>query len=218
MSQRLSGWVFVAIAVFVTANDVCVSTAQGQMFGARQFGRTLSPQPRPGIGASVGTLRNQRFVRGNRGRASFVGTDRAETRQFVGLQQAGAQTSIRSAVAGITDSSGSSFDANRPFVRSTGERPYDPRLVIAFQHTRPDSNVIEQQIRNRLQRFQAPIDVSVADRTATLYGEVASVRDRELAQILTSFQPGISAVRNELTVADDTIEDLPAPRRQEAFP
>ncbi len=46
----------------------------------------------------------------------------------------------------------------------------------------------------------APIQVSVANRTATLRGSVASADDRSLAELVASFEPGIDQVQNELTV------------------
>jgi osmotically-inducible protein OsmY len=45
-----------------------------------------------------------------------------------------------------------------------------------------------------------PMEVSVQGATATLRGVVASARDREMAELLVRFEPGISTVRNELTV------------------
>ena len=59
------------------------------------------------------------------------------------------------------------------------------------------------------------IQVSMQGRTAVLTGSVASDRDRKLAQGLALLEPGISAVQNELVVADaaSTGEELPAPRR-----
>jgi osmotically-inducible protein OsmY len=59
------------------------------------------------------------------------------------------------------------------------------------------------------------IQVSMEGRTAVLTGSVASDRDRKLAEGLALLEPGISAVQNELVVADAASkgEELPAPRR-----
>jgi hypothetical protein len=56
--------------------------------------------------------------------------------------------------------------------------------------------------------------VSVEGATATLRGEVASERDRTLAERLVLFEPGIDSVRNELKVRSPSkgpAEYLPPP-------
>jgi len=58
------------------------------------------------------------------------------------------------------------------------------------------------------------IQVAMQGRTAVLTGSVGSDRDRKLAAGLALLEPGISAVQNELVVADAPSrgEELPAPR------
>jgi osmotically-inducible protein OsmY len=46
-----------------------------------------------------------------------------------------------------------------------------------------------------------PIQVSFVDGTAVLRGVVATPHDRELAEQWMLLEPGVRAVRNELTVA-----------------
>jgi hypothetical protein len=136
-----------------------------------------------------------------------------ESRSFVGSQQAGTGTAIRSAVAAANSSRDVVTDANRPFRRAAPNRPYDARLAIGFDYIAPPIEDVEQRITDHLRVLPASLEVSVDGRTATLRGEVASRTVRDLAEILTRFQPGISAVQNELQVAHGRADDPPVPRR-----
>jgi hypothetical protein len=76
---------------------------------------------------------------------------------------------------------------------------------VAFDVTRPPEEAVAQNLTHLLQvspelRSNSRIDVSVAGRVATLRGEVASERDRSLAEKLVLFEPGIDSVKNELKV------------------
>ena len=55
------------------------------------------------------------------------------------------------------------------------------------------------------------IEVLVAGRTATLRGAVASARQRELAEIVARFSPGIFQIQNELTVRPPPAVAPPVP-------
>ncbi|MHB9080346.1 MAG: hypothetical protein ACYC3X_22965 [Pirellulaceae bacterium] len=57
-------------------------------------------------------------------------------------------------------------------------------------------------------------------RTATLRGEVPSAADRDLAELLLTFEPGISTIQNELRVNPDLqeSEDSLAAIRQRQTP
>jgi hypothetical protein len=96
---------------------------------------------------------------------------------------------------------------------------YEPRLSIAFDVTRPTEEVVAQNLVQLLAAspgFQSAvrIEVSVAGAIATLRGEVASERDRSLAERLILFEPGIDSVRNELKVTRPSQapgEYLPSP-------
>ena len=52
--------------------------------------------------------------------------------------------------------------------------------------------------------MDSPIEVSVANRKATIRGAVASEADRRRAEILATFEPGVSAVVNDLQLVDAT--------------
>ncbi|MCA9073493.1 MAG: BON domain-containing protein [Planctomycetaceae bacterium] len=76
-----------------------------------------------------------------------------------------------------------------------------PRTKVSSPLLSDPAQRIEAQLAKTLGNGSpVPIRVSVENRTATLAGAVASTRDRELAELLTSFEPGIDQVRNQLSV------------------
>ena len=88
----------------------------------------------------------------------------------------------------------------------------------------PDTTLAAQRALETLARSPqlsgtSRIAVSVAGRTAILQGEVPSAADRELAEILLTFEPGISAIQNELQVnplLQETEDSLSAMRERQA--
>jgi hypothetical protein len=209
----------VVVACVLMLASVLTDQVDAQMFGARQVGRPLSRQAGPGAGAAlenqgVGTLRNQRFLRGNRSARNFVGTDRTDA-EFIGAQQAGAGINVRSAVTSVNTGSGDG-QVNQPLTRGGANSLYEPRLTIGFPYDGPPREPLLGRLSERLQRQVGPqVAVSLAGRTATLRGAVGSAEERELAELLTSFEPGISDVQNDLRVVDGMTEAMtptpPAP-------
>jgi len=186
--------------------------AEAQMFNKRSGSSVLAQDPlgtsAGGSGSAtggVGTLNfNERFIRGNRRSDTFVGGDARDRKGFVGSQQGGQTGRVRPVV--IVPRS-SAPDANRTAsaARRTRSGVYEPRLSIAFDVTRPAEEEVAQNLVRLLTAspgFQSTdrIEVSVAGAIATLRGEVASERDRSLAERLILFEPGIDSVRNELKV------------------
>jgi osmotically-inducible protein OsmY len=96
---------------------------------------------------------------------------------------------------------------------------YEPRLRVGFDVPQPVEGEVQAQLTNLLRscphlRQTSPIEVLLEGRTATLRGAVASERDRILAQQLILFEPGISQVKNELTVRPaDSPPPSPPPHR-----
>jgi osmotically-inducible protein OsmY len=180
------------------------------MFGPRTFGRTLRPQPSPGVSGSVGVLRNQRFVRGNRQRTDFVGADRVDARQFVGLQQSGTAGAVRSAVAGLA-AGDTSTAVNQPRRSAPAQRPYDPRLEVGFAFPQSSAETVESRITRQLASRLPGIEVAVLERTAILRGVVASEEDRQLAELLAGFESGVSRVENQLRVVGSRGAPPPPP-------
>jgi len=206
--------------------------AEAQSFSRRSGTSVLAKDP---LGTSdagsssatggVGTLNfNERFIRGNRRTGSFVGGDSRDRKGFVGSWQSEQTGRVRPVV--ITPRS-SAPDANRTAsaARRTRSGMYEPRLSVAFDVTRPTEEAVAQNLVRLLAASSAfpptsRIEVSVADATATLRGEVASERDRTLAERLILFEPGIDSVRNELKVKrplqapGEYLPPLPAPKDQ----
>ncbi len=204
--------VFAALAMISLDN---LPTATAQMFGPRSLGRTIRPQPAPGLTGNVGMLRNQRFIRGNRQRTDFVGSDRAETRAFVGMQQSGVASSVRSAVTGGLGDNDTSRQVNQPIRRASAQRPYDPRLEIGFDYLAQPPTDVAAEVTRQLSSLTAGVSVSMEGRTAILRGVVASAEERQMAEYLASFEPGVSNVRNELAVAGDKeVIPPPSPRQE----
>ncbi len=80
-----------------------------------------------------------------------------------------------------------------------------PQLEISFAYSAPPAEQLPAVLRQRLAECPqlhatSPIEVSLAGRTAIVRGTVASAQDRFLAQQLLLFEPGISAVQNELRI------------------
>ena len=194
--------------------------AQAQLFGRpRTIGRPLSRSAGPGSldQEGVGTLTgNERFIRGNRGRAAFVGADLVETQSFVGSQQARTSGTIVSSTAGVEPAPDTSQRINRPLTAARSGQMYLPKIVINTNHISADLKAdLNQWVTTRVQLAvnlvsTSGISASVEGRTAILRGVVGSDEERRLVETLVSFEPGISTVRNLLqTPAPDPPEIRP---------
>lgn len=205
--------------MFVSRLSVClaclvwllaVEGLQAQMFGSRPAGSVLSNNAlgtadTSGVTGGVGSVKfNERFIRGNRRPGDFVGRDARERKGFVGTQQGGQSRRARPVVTGrVQGAPDANRTASHPGAHGSG--PAEPRLSVAFPVTPPTGEEVAASLARQLQAspgFQATsrIEVSVEDGRATLRGEVASARDRTLAEQLALFEPGIDSVRNELKV------------------
>ena len=204
VSNPMKRWLFPVLVL--TAFAVVPRDAEAQLFGERNLGRSsLSRRMRPGSAEDAGTLTgNERFIRGNRSRRAFVGTDTQDVNGFVGSEQATATGNVTSTTTGLQPPPDRSDAINKPLPARSPTSMYYPRLEIRFDVPRPQS-VRPTVISQRLEESEAfrqlgEIQVSVSGPTATLQGEVASESDRQLAALLASFEPGIDRVQNNLTV------------------
>lgn len=181
--------------------------AQAQLFGNRRSARSQARR-RAGAGSAAGTgtmQGNERFVRGNRGRNSFVGSDTGDVRRFVGSEQATTTGRILSTTTGLRSEQDPSARINQPFPQSAGNARYYPKLVLDFDLATEANRNSSAEISGRLEESESlqqlgVIAVSVVDGKATLRGEVPSESDRKLAEILVGFEPGIVVVQNDLSV------------------
>jgi len=200
--------------------------AGAQMFGSRQTGRPLARRPQPGMNnqeqEDVGTLRGtERFIRENRRPADFVGPDIRELDRFIGLLQATIQAQTNSAVEDIRRRVDRSETINQPVEQTSDEGMYSPKIDVnlstELNPVEPPAavaNALKTLARSPQLSGASRIAVSVEGRTATLQGEVPSSTDRELAELLLSFEPGISSIENRLQVnaqlqpGEDSIQAL----------
>jgi osmotically-inducible protein OsmY len=188
-----------------------------QMFGNRSLGRPLTrPSQRARTGQATGTedvgqiLGTERFLRGNRSTRDFVGSDARDRTSFVGEQSAEVSGPVVSAVRDLRPQR--EVNVNQTLRRPNASQLYYPRLRVSFDYQLLPNQSVNERIQQQLWRtetlqLRSPIEVSVADGTATLRGTVAAARDREMVALLVQFEPGISAVRNELVVQSP----VPAP-------
>lgn len=162
-----------------------------------------------GIGLGAGAVAGQppagfeRFMRGGRSARDFVGTDSQERRTFVGQETAEIRGSIRSAVSDLRAQR--EVNVNQPARQARGKKMYNPRLAVRFEYRTVSGPELSERIARQLElteslRLPQPLQVSVEGGTATLRGVVASEHDREIAELLVRFEPGISSIRNELKV------------------
>ena len=198
---------------FGTSYGSPFGTPYGSPFGMASgspFGSPFGVQGGAGGGgagstASGGSLLrgNERFIRGNRRSGDFVGNDLRARRGFIGSPQGGATQAVAPAAASVRvpRSADVNTEPATSVNRATGV--YQPRVVLGFEVPRASSQAISAEVARQLAAIPGlhPTDrivVSVEAGTATLRGAVASERDRSLIEKLILFEPGISAVRNDL--------------------
>jgi hypothetical protein len=164
---------------------------------------------------SVGTMVDEdaRFIRGNRDPSNFVGADTGEAERFIGAQQSGLGEVIEAAIAEGLESEVAE-DANQVAEPVVPPRTLlnAPRLQVGFTSPLPAVDNLNATVEARLQQTlelsdSGRVEVLVEDRVAILRGTVPSERDRKMAGLLAGFEPGISRVRNELTVASSGPSD-----------
>jgi hypothetical protein len=204
------------------------SDARGQASGSSRLGEALSVQSTSGAAQSledVGTVQgSERYLRKNRRPTDFVGSDAREARRYVGALQARARGTVTPITQGLTRRVDRAESMNQPLLPTRRGTAYHPRLEISFEATPtaaadlPSRRAPDTLVRSPRLSGPSRIAVLMAERTAILQGEVPSEEDRALAEILLSFEPGISAIQNELQVNPDLTESadsLSALRRQQ---
>lgn len=198
------------VTVHGDAESTAKTTVQGTLtegstMAGGSSGDTLSKALESKSQSTADKLKSGRFLKENRRSGEFVGTDAGERREFVGAQEASGISRVRSSTSGLRVKK--SREANVEF-RAASERRnamYDPRLVIAFNVNRKSPRVIQASLQQHLagsrhSRWADTVSVSVRGDTAVLSGKVASSHDREMAELVLMFEPGVAKVENRLTV------------------
>lgn len=193
----------------------CAATAQAQMFGPRQLGGMLSRQQGPGAlsNPAAPAVNNpggqitgaERFVRGARQATDFIGTDSGDRRGFVGMRQARNRAILADPANGLRPRPEQNLNPAAPMNENGPATMYPPRYTLATNLSGPEPSAVEASLQRHLRelpgvRWTSPLEVTVDGRTAILRGAVASERDRELAEALVQFEPGISEIQNDLEI------------------
>ena len=148
---------------------------------------------------------NTRFVRGNRSRQDFVGSNRTDLSGFVGAGQALGVGRVPSATDSLRIET-SKAKINRPLPLQPAKGMYYPRLEFDFEKASLQEELLREspagkEASDRVAQFSAgSANVTMSGSTAILRGTINSVRTSELLEQLLSFEPGIDRVKNELVV------------------
>lgn len=162
------------------------------------------------LGTTTGGIQaNGRFVRGNRPRGEFVGSNRTELSGFVGAGQAIGVGRVLTAAENLKlESSGARV--NRPVPPQPTKGMYYPKLSLDWDDRR-DAEVIRElpsrmEIEARVVRsLGEQISVRMDGSTAIVRGIVSSEKASELIEQLLRFEPGVDTVRNELQISNESI-------------
>lgn len=184
-------------------------SADAQLFGPRDVGRNTRGN-QLSDSATAGTVtEDRRFVRGSRSADNFVGADRQEASAFVGSTQTVNDGEVTTAVEGLREQPAARV--NR-MAMETRQGMYRPRLRIGFSLRRPNRDGMQSHARHSFDRISQPlhelsgergfrINHVPRERVATLTGTVPTEHDRQIAELLASFEPGVETVKNDLQVA-----------------
>lgn len=107
------------------------------------------------------------------------------------------------------------FGQNQLNNNANQQKPIRVSLRLGFTYAGPPPAAVSRQFARRLRRLPnlpsaKSIKVEMDGRTAVLQGAVESERERDLIARLVLLEPGVSDVRNEMTLATD-LELIPPP-------
>lgn len=209
-TKRTCFWLALAA---LSASALIADLAHAQLF---------RPQNRFGGGRRAAQLNQEagslsgreRFLRANRRASDFVGGDSRDNVGFVGATESGRRATPTRIEAQTTDRSAS---INRPAPVAQAGRIYPPRLTVAFAVSAASGIA-----PSTLDRIQATlVDRGLVERqglavrsngsSLVLNGTAPSDHQRRLAELLASFEPGVSRVENRLRVRGRSVEELRRP-------
>ena len=195
------------VGFLLTDVSLAQNTGSAGLFGNRSVGagsisagqRNFGSNRTTGGGASGEPASGERFSRDNR-QGRFVGSDSGDLQNFLS-QAAGAR--------GPNAAGGRGGQNRQGFNRGGQQQP--ARLIratlrVAFSYPPRNTAAASKKLASRINVSRAiqpvvPVEVTISNRTATLRGVVATANGRDLAVRLVLLEPGISRVKNELTVA-----------------
>lgn len=219
-------WFRMTLGTFLATVLVQQERTYAQLIGNRPVSSpTSSSQQRPannlntpGMGSGLNggisplsptlTLQNgpKRYLRGNRSRLDFVGSNRTDLSGFVGSEQALGVGGVTSAADSLRLETTRNAKTNKPLPAQPAKGMYYPRLEIAFDVAPSQGELLpvgdaSMDIRERVAQVSGgSVNVTMSGNTAILRGTVSSVRTSELLTQLLTFEPGVNGVKNELVV------------------
>ncbi len=139
--------------------------------------------------------------------STFIGGRGGQTAEAIQAAEAAAAQAAAARPA-INNNDAAAAAINRGAQPARRLNLYTPRLSMDMlaQEVEPAqvtarAEAASQEVAEILtRRFNSAIEVSLEERTATLRGEVVSASERDLAERLVRFEPGISRVQNELVI------------------
>lgn len=225
--------ILIAAGILIVSADA-TTPAWGQLFGERTTGQPLQSRGGPartaGAGAggeeTVGTIQgDDRFLRENRARNEFVGSDRRSTQGFVGSQQALGSGRVRAATESLRPVQDDSSRINRSLPPIREGQMQHPRLVLGDGFPDPfgDGEGVPSspgaapraarpapELGERLRRHtDGEIRVFRDGEVAILEGTVASREVAERLKLIASFEPGVYGIEDRLMVNRDAPTDPP---------
>jgi hypothetical protein len=184
-----------------------LNPSQSNFSGNRQqgAGKSASGVGNPG---NIGQLDgNERFTKQGRQGGAFVGSDSRDTSNVLGGLMAGAQMA---AFQGGGRNRGQDPNQNQNQQGGNTRTTRSVRAVrsVDFAYAAPRPTQLGKELSQRLTNTKAlesrtGVNVTIEGRTAILKGVVQSQHARELAERLSLLEPGVSAVRNELTLPEE---------------
>ena len=130
---------------------------------------------------------------------------------------------------GMNSMFGGGMNSNRGMMGNTrgtqgtsGTTQIRTQIGLGFTVPKPSATEVSARLTNRLPRIPglesvSGLDVKMDGQTVVLRGVVATERERDLVARLVLLEPGISDVRNELTVSPSSAEPRPL-QQSESLP
>jgi hypothetical protein len=116
---------------------------------------------------------------------------------------------------------GIGFNSVNQATRQQGNQfqtPFRSKLRVDVQYTAPTATQVSRRFSGRLTRIPQLSETLrgvearlTPEGVLVLTGEVATARDRDLAERMATLEPGVDQIQNELTVAADRASDEPLP-------
>ena len=199
----------------------------GGMGGSGGFGSS-------GMGGMGGGMGNSSFGRSGGGNSSFgnsgfgnssgMGGQQGGGTSFVGRDATDMQGTFQQTSKAQTQFFNNmnrqmSRNNNRDRKAKTTSNPAQPmrmEVKVAFSPVRPTSDAVAARVQTRLSKILADHNmtqplVTVQGDTAVISGAAASDNERQVIARLVSLESGVRSVRNEMTVAGSTSEDIAPP-------